>query len=54
MSGQPEITPVFIHLGVQEVLVDGRKLGLQGLSQMFDDLIVSTHKSDSSAKPAVH
>lgn len=38
---------------MQEILVDGRKLGLEGDTQMFEDLVVSVHAADSNAESAV-
>jgi hypothetical protein len=41
--GQLGVAPVVLHLGVQEVLVDGGQLGGQLLVQEFDDLLVASH-----------
>ena len=35
---------------MQEILVDGRKLGLEGVTQMFEDFVVSAHRVDSTRK----
>ncbi len=40
---QPEVAPVFVHFGVKEILVDGRKLGLQGDPEILQYLVVSAH-----------
>ena len=46
-GAEPVIAPVVTHLGVQEVLVDGRELLAQSEVQLFDDLLVPAHSAAS-------
>ena len=43
MGAEAEISPVVAHLAVEEVLIDGCELGLEGFAQVFVDFIVSAH-----------
>ena len=43
------VAPVVAHLGVDEVLVDGRELGGENLVEQLDDRLVAAHGRTSSA-----
>jgi hypothetical protein len=43
MGPEPEIAPVIAHLPVEEILIDGCELRLEGFAQVFMDSIVSAH-----------
>jgi hypothetical protein len=43
MGTEAEISPVVAHLAVEEILIDGCELGLEGFAQVFVDSIVSAH-----------
>jgi hypothetical protein len=39
---QGDVSPVLVHLGGEEILVNGRQFGTESDAQVFEDLVIST------------
>ena len=50
LGGELVEAPVGVHLGVDEVLVDGRQLRRQDVVERFDDLVVALHCAGKLAR----